>query len=165
MDTANRGFFDREIIARMKPGALLVNTARGGLLNEADVAEALASGRLGGAALDTLAAEPPRPDNPLLTAPNTIITPAATQAGRRRFRPATRNPAGVGGDPVPFRAGRSIVAVTCIAPYWLSACACATRRVNSRDSDTSPSAPPAPTFEVNDTDQKTVAVTRKRSFG
>jgi D-3-phosphoglycerate dehydrogenase len=75
MDPSNRGFFNRETIARMKPGALLVNTARGGLLNEADVAEALASGRLGGAALDTLAVEPPRADNPLLTAPNTIITP------------------------------------------------------------------------------------------
>lgn len=75
MDASNRGFFNRETIARMKPGALLVNTARGGLLNEADVAEALASGRLGGAALDTLAAEPPKPDNPLLTAPNIIITP------------------------------------------------------------------------------------------
>jgi D-3-phosphoglycerate dehydrogenase len=75
MDAGNRGFFNRDAIARMKPGALIVNTARGGLLNEADVAEALASGRLGGAALDTLAAEPPRPDNPLLTSPNTIITP------------------------------------------------------------------------------------------
>ncbi|MCX5570497.1 hydroxyacid dehydrogenase [Kaistia nematophila] len=75
MDASNRGFFNRDAIARMKPGALLVNTARGGLLNEADVAEALVLGRLGGAALDTLAAEPPKPDNPLLTAPNTIITP------------------------------------------------------------------------------------------
>lgn len=75
MDSSNRGFFNRDAIARMKPGALLVNTARGGLLNEADVAEALASGRLGGAALDTLATEPPVASNPLLTAPNTIITP------------------------------------------------------------------------------------------
>jgi D-3-phosphoglycerate dehydrogenase len=75
MDASNRGFFDRQAIARMKPGALLVNTARGGLLNEADVAEALATGRLGGAALDTLAVEPPDADNPLLVAPNTILTP------------------------------------------------------------------------------------------
>jgi len=75
MDASNRGFFDRDAIALTKPGALLVNTARGGLLNEADVAEALATGRLGGAALDTLAVEPPAADNPLLTAPNTILTP------------------------------------------------------------------------------------------
>ncbi|BCP52902.1 NAD-binding D-isomer specific 2-hydroxyacid dehydrogenase [Kaistia sp. 32K] len=75
MDANNRGFFDRNTISRMKPGALLVNTARGGLLNEADIAEALVDGRLGGAALDTLAVEPPAAGNPLLTAPNTIITP------------------------------------------------------------------------------------------
>lgn len=75
MDASNRGFLDRHAIARMKPGALLVNTARGGLLNEADVAEALVTGRLGGAALDTLAVEPPVAGNPLLTAPNTILTP------------------------------------------------------------------------------------------
>ncbi|MCX5576946.1 NAD(P)-dependent oxidoreductase [Kaistia terrae] len=88
MDASNRGFLNRDAIARMRPGALLVNTARGGLLHEADVAEALVSGRLGGAALDTLAVEPALAENPLLTAPNTIITPhiaAETEATIERI--------------------------------------------------------------------------------
>ncbi len=54
---------------------MLINTSRGAVLNEADVAEALNSGKLGGAGVDVLAAEPARADNPLLTAANTIITP------------------------------------------------------------------------------------------
>lgn len=57
------------------PGALLINVSRGGLVDEAAVARALRTGRLGGAALDVLSAEPPRADNPLLTTPNTILTP------------------------------------------------------------------------------------------
>ncbi|MCX5493174.1 hydroxyacid dehydrogenase [Kaistia dalseonensis] len=75
LNPATRGFINGAAIAMMKPGALLVNTARGALINEADVADALRSGRLGGAAFDTLSTEPPTEANPLLAAPNTIITP------------------------------------------------------------------------------------------
>uniref|UniRef100_UPI002626142E NAD(P)-dependent oxidoreductase n=1 Tax=uncultured Desulfovibrio sp. TaxID=167968 RepID=UPI002626142E len=64
-----------ERLARMVPGALLLNTARGALVDEAAVAAALRSGRLGGLGTDVLSTEPPRPDNPLLRAPNVLITP------------------------------------------------------------------------------------------
>lgn len=66
---------NRETIAKMKDGAMLINTARGQLLNEADVAQALKSGKLRGAAVDVVSQEPIRPDNPLLTTRKCIITP------------------------------------------------------------------------------------------
>lgn len=75
-------------IAQMKKGAVLINTGRGGLLDEAAVASALRKGTLGAALLDVLSSEPPLSDNPLLSAPNCLITPHiawATRAARERL--------------------------------------------------------------------------------
>jgi glycerate dehydrogenase len=71
----NNGFINSKTIAKMKDGALLINTSRGPLINEADLAEALRSGKLAYAAVDVVSAEPIREDNPLLSAPNILITP------------------------------------------------------------------------------------------
>jgi D-3-phosphoglycerate dehydrogenase / 2-oxoglutarate reductase len=71
---ATRGLIGRDQIARMKPGTILLNVARGGILDEAAVAEALASGHLGGAGIDVFETEPPV-GSPLLEAPNTLLTP------------------------------------------------------------------------------------------
>lgn len=71
----NTGLINKETISKMKVGAILLNTARGALLNEADVANALRSGKLKGAAMDVVTSEPIIAENPLLNAPNCIITP------------------------------------------------------------------------------------------
>jgi glycerate dehydrogenase len=95
----------RERLESMKPTALLLNTSRGGLIDEADLAAALHAGRLGGAGLDVLSLEPPAPDHPLLSAPRCLITPHqawTTRAARERLLRATvDNVAGIlGGRPV-----------------------------------------------------------------
>lgn len=74
LTAATRHLIRRETLARMKPGALLINTARGGLVHEADLVESLESGRLGGAGLDVLESEPPPPDHPLLKQPNVVFS-------------------------------------------------------------------------------------------
>jgi D-3-phosphoglycerate dehydrogenase len=75
-----QGMIGRRELALMRPGALLVNTARGALIDETALLEALVSGHLGGAALETLIQEPPPPDHPLLGAPRVIVTPHIASA-------------------------------------------------------------------------------------
>ncbi len=76
------GIINRESISRMKDGVLIVNNARGGLIVEEDLAEALRSGKVGGAAVDVVSIEPIESENPLLKAPNCIITPHLSWGAR-----------------------------------------------------------------------------------
>ena len=83
-----RELVNEEFLEKLRPGALLVNCARGPVIDEAAVADALRSGHLAGFATDVLSTEPPSPDNPLLSAPNALITPHhawATRASRERL--------------------------------------------------------------------------------
>ena len=66
---------NNEFISKLKDGACVINTARGGVANEEDIANALKAGKLSCYCADVLSTEPPKSDNPLLTAPNCFITP------------------------------------------------------------------------------------------
>lgn len=75
LDASTRGLISRQRIAAMKRGGLLVNAARGGVLDEEALAEALVAGHLSGAAIDVFSTQPVPPDHPLLAAPNVLLTP------------------------------------------------------------------------------------------
>jgi glycerate dehydrogenase len=84
----NKGMVNAERLGLMKKSAFLINTSRGPLINERDLAEALNSGQIAGAGLDVLSTEPPTSENPLLTAKNCYITPHiawATHSARQRL--------------------------------------------------------------------------------
>ena len=91
----NAGMINADTIAKMKDGVILLNTARGGLINEADLRDALLSGKVYAAASDVVSAEPIKAENPLLGIPNMIITPhiawAALEARQRLMDIATDN--------------------------------------------------------------------------
>lgn len=101
-----RGLFDARSLQAMKPGAILVNTARGGIVDEAALADALHKGHLSAAATDVFATEPVPVDNPLLTAPNMVLAPhvgSATLATRSRMAEMSVDNilAGLSGQPMP----------------------------------------------------------------
>ncbi|MBU5613407.1 D-2-hydroxyacid dehydrogenase [Geomonas azotofigens] len=92
LNADNEGMVNAARLALMRPHALLINTARGGLVNERDLADALNGGVIAGAAVDVAAREPIPADSPLLSAQNCIITPHiawATLAARRRLMAIT----------------------------------------------------------------------------
>ena len=92
-------------LSLIKPSAFIINTSRGPLINEKDLAEALNLNKIAGAALDVLQIEPPERDNPLFTAKNCIITPhiawATIEARSRLMSIASKNlKAFIEGNPI-----------------------------------------------------------------
>jgi phosphoglycerate dehydrogenase-like enzyme len=75
MTDETRGMFDADMIARMKPDAVMINLSRGGIVNEEALGKALTDGAIKGAAIDVFENEPLPSDHPLWDVPNTIITP------------------------------------------------------------------------------------------
>jgi glycerate dehydrogenase len=90
----NSGFVNEKLLSRMKPGALLINTSRGQLINETDLYRVLKEGSIGGAGLDVLSVEPPSKGNLLIGLPNCIVTPHNawySREARQRIMDVTYN--------------------------------------------------------------------------
>ncbi len=109
LTTATHGLIDARALALMKPTAILVNTARGAMVDQVALATALHEGRLGGAGLDVTDPEPLPPDDPLLRAPNLIVVPhvgSATLAARTAIADLAVDNllAGLAGRPLPHAA-------------------------------------------------------------
>ena len=75
LNDETRGLFDAEVLSRMKPASVLINTARGGIIVESDLSEALQNGPLAAAGLDVFEQEPASPDNPLFALENIVVSP------------------------------------------------------------------------------------------
>lgn len=95
MNSDSDRMIDKTAISKMKDGVIIINTARGGIVDEQAIREGLDSGKIGGYGTDVLSSEPPKPDNPLIGAPNCYITPhiawASTQARKRLISIAVDN--------------------------------------------------------------------------
>ncbi|HEY8423041.1 MAG TPA: D-2-hydroxyacid dehydrogenase [Thermoclostridium sp.] len=105
LSESTRGIINKNAIEKMKDGVIIINTARGPLIAEEDLADALNNGKVAGAAVDVVSIEPIRENNPLLTAKNCIITPhiawAARETRERLMRIAVDNlKSFIGGKPV-----------------------------------------------------------------
>ena len=113
LNAATHHLIDAAALARMRPGAILINTARGPIVDHDALRDALVAGTIGGAALDVTEPEPLPPDHPLLEAPNLIVAPhigSATRVARERMADlAVENLlAGLAGQPMPHPVGVAV---------------------------------------------------------
>ena len=93
LNAETQHLINADALAQMQPSAIVVNTARGPIINETDLIAALQGGQIAGAGLDVLEQEPPDPANPLLAMHNVIVTPHVASA-TNRMRPETRRRTG-----------------------------------------------------------------------
>ncbi len=124
MNDGTRAVINRQSLARMKPGSILINTARGGLVDEAALHEALQTGHLAGAGLDVLCEEPPPADHPLLSLPNVLVTPHVASLDAQAVEDMGRS------------AAESVLSV--LAGHWPGAAEWLNPRLATLASDTPP---------------------------